>query len=99
MGHPQGTRKPKSRVDLNGLGSVGKGVFVLQGSEFTFRFFSGKGCKSLKKPFEQVPGQVLTLVKGLGDAGAGHLARLSLEFSRVLSLPWWLQPRLGLSGL
>lgn len=78
---------------------MGKDVFVLQGSEFMFRFFSGKSCQSLMKPFDQVPGQVLALVSGLGDVGARHLARLSLEFSQVLSLPWWLQPRLGLSGL
>lgn len=90
MGHPQGTRKPKSRIDLNGLGSVGKAGFVLQSSEFTFRFFSGKSCKSLKMSFDQVSGQVLALVSGLGDAGAQCVARLSLEFSRVLSLPWWL---------
>lgn len=89
MGHPQGTHKPKGRVDLNGLGSVGKDGFVLQSSEFTFRFFSRKSCKSLKMSFDQVS-QVLALVSGLGDAGTQCVARLSLEFSQVLSLPWWL---------
>lgn len=73
MGHPQGTLKLKSRVDLNGLGSVGKAGFVLQSSEFTFRFFSRKNCKSLKMSFDQVPGQVLALVSGSGDAGAQHV--------------------------
>lgn len=93
MGHPRGPRKPKSGVNLNGLGSVGKVVFVLQGSKFTFRFFSRKSCKFLKMSFDQVPGQVLALVSGLGDAGAPHLASLGPESLRVLSLSWRLRLR------